>query len=751
MVMLLTLAVLTPPLHAQDTPSSLPASGVLIERDSLRLGFNQKFRPGSWMPVQVSFNNTLARAAKVRLELLVPDADRDMARYQRIVTLTPQRSGQRVWIYAMAPVSTDHRSQWRLQALDDETGRLLDYKDIVVGERFLSLTDTTVGIVGGAMMGLDPYTSNATQHEAIHFVRGLQPEHLPDRWHGLSMFSSLIWTSQVNPAGPMVTPDIARAIRQWVYRGGHLVIILPVAGNAWPGSPMADLLPPATDDLLHEVSPLFLGTSRLPPEQIQNISVRRFEPGPGVTPVLFLNDDPWVIAHRLGRGRVTLVGVDLSDPRLTQMGLPSSGRWTPWSDIMGWRGPALPESYIKSEMDAGRMNRPDQRNALTPGQFIAPKITMHETAAPQLLLAIMVFVIYWIIAGPTQHIVLKSRGMVRHAWLGFVIIVLAFAIFTWTSAWFLRPTRTEARHFSVLTATQGSSQSHVHSWLSLYVPVHGQVDVRLESPGASSLTAAGSASNAIWSTSLGGETSESAFSDSRTYAVDATSPQQVNFSYRSTAKQLELDYLGDLPAPARVSSEAAASTDAGQISWQTAQGLLTVINGWPTGELKHQLPGSLHHVTVVFNDGRKLPNGQLRPPTYWLYTKPWEPGEALQLAGNPGNTQPLVTGIAPAWAGRLVDLTRRFSNADDMEQIELLTFFSMLPPPDYLDVSFRAPVRTYQRPLGRELDLTAQSQMRCVIITGLLRDAPLPAPLQVDGEVVPSRGDVAVRWIFPLP
>lgn len=751
-----------------------PTAGIAIQKEQSLLGVGQRVRPGVWTPLRLTLDNPLTRPITVRIELLVPDADQDIVHYHRTVTLTPQRSDQQTWLYAVAPSGTDTASQWRVQVIDQSTQKLLDYQDITIGQRYMESRMTTVGIIGQSLMGLEPYSSDATHQEKTLFLRGLTPANLPDRWYGLSMLSTIIWTPQVDPASTQIPPDFARALRQWIQRGGHLVIVLPAVGNNWPASPLADLVPQADERIENDVLPLFLGSITSSTSEPQRISMRIFEPqaGSGVEPVLVHGDKTWGIAQQQGRGRVSLIGVDLTDSRLARMGLPSAGSWTMWSDLFGWQGPALLPSYVNSEMDLGKMNRPDQRQAVHAGDFIAPRIAMRDTAAPSLLLAIALFVVYWVVAGPVQFVVFKQMKIVHHAWVGFVAVVLLFTAVSWGGAYLLRPSHTQIRHVALLTATRGQPQSHVHAWLSLYVPTHGPVETRIGDDHADDNTNNKTASstythNAIWSTGFASETQDQAFPDTRTYNVNAASPDDVSFAYRSTAKQLELDYLGELsqvilnPNAATTSSSPDQNEDTGTdvelqdqdalpSSWDMPQGELKLVNGWPVGSLVHNLPGELRHVSVIYCDGSRLNNGRLREPVYWLYRDPWLPGATLHFTGKPANTQSLVAGNAPRWTGRLADLTRRFKSDTRAERTELLTFFNMLPPPDYTDVSYSVEIRSFMREVGRDFDLTALARMKCLIVIGHLGSAPLPVPLTVDGDDVPSNGDTIVRWIFPL-
>jgi hypothetical protein len=92
---------------------------------------------------------------------------------------------------------------------------------------------------------------------------------------------------------------------------------------------------------------------------------------------------------------------------------------------------------------------------------------------------------------------------------------------------------------------------------------------------------------------------------------------------------------------------------------------------------------------------------------------------------------------------------------DDIDIVrgtEMLSFYGMLEPPPYLRNPPQNPeILRIARADMRELDLSARFAEPCLIVLGSLDDVPLPYPVEVDGETVPSEGRVLVRWILPLP
>ena len=161
----------------------------------------------------------------------------------RRVTLT-SRAKQSVWLYAPLPVGTNRRAKWDLRVLDapskGKTGAVLASLTIQPTQAVPAIV-RVIGVVGRAWMG---YESDDPIHESTLMLRGIQPSDLADRWHGLSMLDGLIWTPEgERPDSAQIHPGTHRAMLRWIDRGGHLIIVMPSAGDPWSRSFLAEAFP----------------------------------------------------------------------------------------------------------------------------------------------------------------------------------------------------------------------------------------------------------------------------------------------------------------------------------------------------------------------------------------------------------------------------------------------------------------------------------------------------------------------------
>ena len=740
-----------------------------VDRDFIGIG--GLVRPGTWTPMRLTLQSLAADNRAVYCRWLLKDHDGDQIIARRLVTLNPNRD-QYVWLYAVPPVNTRPGRAWTVQVVDANSQRVLASTQVTPPD-LIAPRVAVVGTSSVAPLGLDGYTKQYTQHEQLHLLRGMELLTLPDRWQGLAMLQTLIWSSEGgDPGAAGITAAMQQALREWVRRGGHLVLILPQVGEPWTGSSLADLIP-VTPNMMRRVEGLppregFLDV--LPPEPL-NIAMTVFDGAEeaGLS-VLQRTDagDPIIVAKRYGFGRVTVIGLDL--PRLRQWNIPS-GRFRVWNTVFGWNAPVMSDEVAEIEMQQVRMSRPDNRSQVELGSFIPAIIAMTNTAAPALLLAILVFFVYWLAAGPLGFTVLRFRGALQYSWLAFLAVVLVFSAITWGGAWLMQPGTTRIAHFSVLDIDGRTGDVRTHSWLSLFVPDFGQAEVAIESgqsPYHNTLSSAG----------LYARAEDAGFIDSQSYAIDGARPDRAAVPVRSTAKQFELQFLG------RFTEQTPGLT----ADWVAPQGRLRLnpVTSFPQGELQHDLPGTLENVLVVYCPPG-TGGGSGTAPWVWRLPDPWPAATPLKLDApvqmgvrafdrlvkrppdydrdrqwrNEGFLGQLMGGKAGhSLAGTQDPFTVAVADNQRVELIELLTFFDALPPPDYRRTDFANPTVAYQRSLGRALDLThltnapglagAPHGGGRVILIGHLEQSPLPAPLTVDGDPVDSHGWTVVRWIYDL-
>ena len=731
-------------------PASAQVNDVRLDVPRENLGLGGQARLGAWTPIRLSLENTASEPRQVVCRWLLNDADGDRVMAQRRVTLDAL-STQDAWVYGPLPLNTQSNDPWIVQVLnDDATAELARAKTLPAttyqsGKRL-------IGIMGHRDLGLHTYTYQATSHETPTLITGLNLATLPDRWYGLSAIDTLVWSnSGGDPDDPLLSSSTQQALRQWVRRGGHLVIVLPAFGETWSGSALSDLLPVKANRFfrVEGYPPAWLGSPRGAERLEVDITTFTIKPEDAVDVIKDHTDEngitrPVVIAKRYGAGRVTLVGFDLADARFTQMGLPS-GRFPLWNDIFMWQAPVYTQQLTDSFIDNSTMSRPTNRSTIPLDRFIPGRVSMRATAATAMLAAIFLFALYWLIAGPVSFFALKSRGAARHSWLAFVVIVLGFTAISWAGAWLFAPSSAAISHFTVITANAGSPTVHAHSWFSIYVPSFTDQAIAIDPDHPNN-------HNTLASPGMSVDGSDTGFVDPQTYTLDAANPNAAVVPFRSTAKQLEADFLG------RVDQEQTGLTN----PFVLPQGELEIQQGLPVGKISHGLPGPLTNLRVIYAPGNN------QTPRIWQYPD-WQPNEILDLvkfidvdnlvAKPKTGTYNTRTFTAEGYLGKLLKKSPgqklidavgnevSVTNSETIQYIELLSFFDTLPPPDFRDVSFPYGIM-YRRELGQHLDLTPLLSGHRLIIMGHLNESPIPIPMTVDEQELASTGWTVVRWVY---
>ncbi|MEE3002562.1 MAG: hypothetical protein VX908_07715, partial [Planctomycetota bacterium] len=318
---------------------------------------------------------------QVLVEWNLPTPDGDTARYSRVIAMSPGQPRE-LWLYGIVPHATmsDTPMEVRMSTVEDgEPG------DVLASHRFmprvargshLEPSTALIGVVGSQRAGLDQYSNpsgggenqrpfSANEPTAIASIAdaGL----LPDKWEGLLPYEALVWTD----AAPDLRPSQETALREWMRRGGHLVIVLPSSGNPWNiGSselaPIGDLMPdpPRRDDQvsLTDILPSLMkdpggmGSSRTMPVRIFRDMNSDFNsmPADGTWESVHALKDGriWGIQRPIEHGRLTLLGLDLTAEPLRMAALEQASR-------NGMR-PKLPEADVV-------WNRILGRRADTPG------------------------------------------------------------------------------------------------------------------------------------------------------------------------------------------------------------------------------------------------------------------------------------------------------------------------------------------------------------------------------------------------
>ncbi|MEM8781662.1 MAG: hypothetical protein AAGE65_02305 [Planctomycetota bacterium] len=765
----------------------LPAVAQL-DRLSLRVnpedvGLGGYVRPGDWMPMRVTLENPSADDVEVTLTWPTRDADGDLAEAQRTAVINAQRTEQ-MWLYAPIPIGARPDTPWTIRATPADTEGSVDAAALadpltlrLDASRWVPADTAMIALMSGQSLGLDDYARQATQHEAIQLVQDLGLADLPDASHGMDALDAIVWTADTggDPADPAVSPAVLGALRQYVRRGGHLVVVLPRVGQTWTQSPLADLLPVPPDAVRRVTgAPPRLGAVQIP--GVTSVSMHVFEVPDGAGAAVLLRDEqdrPVVVAARRGLGRVTLIGLDLTDAVFRRQ--LEFGKRRFWHEVFGWNAPTF--TAEEENLETGRIvdDLPSMRVAremdVQPlADFVAGRVAMRGTVATLTLVAVALLLLYVATAG-ASFIAVRHKGAPHRAWAAFAAVVVAFSAIAWGGAWIARPSALSASHVSVMdvVVSRGGEpqRATVRSWVSLFVPRFGTAEVALREGDEGTLASLGFAPDGL----------AAGFLDAQPYAVDADDPTRLMLPVRSTTRRLTIDastaWTRDIPA-----SRSATGDDA-QLGPDAFVADQPPSHDWGRGRLqarlRHALPGPLRDVTVIYCPGEVLWAGRQRvyTPRVWRpgvdpdsgERAAWQPGETLEIDGVPADAVPLVTLPAvydedrqikdEGFLGGLLDQQGGLGEqllANDgsvMGRLMLLSCYDAMPPPKFTKLDWPGPF-TLQRRIGRRIDLTDLLTGPRLIVIGHLTDSPLPVELPVDGRVPPADGWTMVRLMYDL-
>ena len=795
-------------------------------------GVGGHFRSGDIIGARFLLQGQIDLPTPIEIAWELPDGNGDIAQVTRRLVLDP---GQPVstWLYARIPpqqdptVALNEIYTVRVWAQTDgrrtrELGSArISPANSVNPTVSVDLTDDIFGVVGSGRMGLDSYATPSPGSTVIrsmntntNLARGIRPQDLPDRWEGLSQFSALIWTEGSPQA---LTGDSARALREWIQRGGLFIIVLPESADPWGISaptrhPLTDLIPTWKVERIEAVPirsllPVLSQSDRLlnpnatmpvtffsEPGKDKTFEPLTLLPVPRVAQTGFpsprrdtLDGKILALTREFGHGRITVIGLDvdgLSRRALQTSGLPQGDIF--WNRILARRAdtPSSGEYQQLGQLKRLAIKTPTFVD-LGRGELISDVIGMRGEAAVGILGAFLLFVVYWVIAGPGGFGILKWMKRERHSWAFFAATAICFGIGVWMIGGLVYSSRVRIQHLTVLDFVARSSVpqptdepllSRATTWFSAYLPGYGQTTVSIDPRSDRRNVLSG------WS-APGGMTST--FPNPARSAMPLETPATLQVSARATSASFEAHWMGTVPK------------DWGKVPFvpDPKRALeQTVMPGDPirillTGMIEHTLPGPLHDVGIIHitpirnhppipnaanaqinNPSDALPNiGRFAIMTTWQPNQPIELSQVLYPGGAMGVDEKigdLENAITKRFEEPFVDDTLRVTmnnlgqggiggtiSADRRRLfLDMLGMYNMLQPPNYVtDPPTDAATVRVQRVLGRSIDISSWFTTPCLIVWGYLDAAECPIPIEIDGEKVPSVGTVLVRVIFPLP
>ncbi|MEE8367238.1 MAG: hypothetical protein V3S30_02885, partial [Thermoanaerobaculia bacterium] len=156
-----------------------------------------------------------------------------------------------------------------------------------------------------------------------------------------------------------------------------------------------------------------------------------------------------VIQRTYSHGRITICGIDVSSESLLSVDLPQADAF--WNRILGRRMDTPSTSELTKIQDLKRLSRPNSNeNNLGSGNLFVNLIQHEQSATVGILLAFILFVLYWLIAGMGGFYTLKHYKLVKHSWLAYAATAGIFTALAWGAVAAVRPRQVSVKHVTVL-------------------------------------------------------------------------------------------------------------------------------------------------------------------------------------------------------------------------------------------------------------------------------------------------------------
>jgi hypothetical protein len=529
---LLGLLILVLPCFA--TPAFAQATGEVEV-----IGFNGTFRSTGWTSMVVRLKPQSNEAGNYEIRVLQHDLDGDRPVYVHPISLSGsnQASEQRFWMYFQTePINNG--LGFGITSVKELQKDLTVFLTTPGGKQVvakLPLTSTVTDIdpvrdpiratglkargtrlvlvvsaQGGKSMPIGDYSSARGVVADIDAI-SVRPNELPDNPLGYEAVDAVVWLD----GDPITTlagsgSQSLAALQDYVKFGGHLVICQSVTDWQQDAS-WGDMLPVDVTGVDHKSNMEPLYSMAVPPREKDpfdpdNTSswaspkgpflMARAKPRPGATVDNWidwkqdksnLDVSPFIARRGWGLGQVTWVAQPMSSDSVP---MNPTGWPYVWNHIFGWANDAyvIPPLQVPDDPAiASRMKRYQPGSALDLGSPLTQGLNLGNKTAWLMFLAIVFFLVYWVVAGPGSYIFLavkKKRGL---SWFAFGISALVATAFTIGVVKLVLRGPPEVRHISLVRGVAGQP-TIVWSRFGLYIPRDGDQTLSLSGISPSSVS-----------------------------------------------------------------------------------------------------------------------------------------------------------------------------------------------------------------------------------------------------------------------
>jgi hypothetical protein len=463
-----------------------------VNVENIRVGFEERFKVGTWTPMWIELRGGIDGFSGV-MQVVTDDQDGTPTTFTQPVQVGPGRS-QRVTAYVRTgSLDPDFA---KLVFIDGKSGKKV-IPDLVIGNfnstkppEPLAQDDYQVLAFGHpAGVELIPQLPgfNANKNTAAASIGRAREvsvarlstidDLLPGRWYGFDAVDVVVVDTNDKEMLTTLSGNRGEALKQWVQRGGHLVVAVSSNWQAVNEGLLGEMLPVKVNGQV-QVTPFdsleaFTGGSHQIAFENAPVRAAKFEEieARGGKVIASTLSTPLVVRGPFGFGRVTVIGLDID-------GKPFSG----WPDRSLFFVKALDLRASAVGIDVTRpgtrimsaaMSDLSTRLRQTLDQFQGVTLVPFAWVAGFILL-------YILLIGPGDYFFLKKVvKRMEMTWITFPIIVVTVSLLAYYAAYFVKGTDLRANKIDVIDIDQEAGIARGASWVNLFSPKNRDYSIKV--------------------------------------------------------------------------------------------------------------------------------------------------------------------------------------------------------------------------------------------------------------------------------
>ena len=432
-----------------NTPAIAPGQSGGTITMVIEGGFNSYTKSSAWLPLRITLENA-GEPLEGELVLVNEKTAESLERYAQPVTLA-KAARRQVTMYVPASASS---YEVRLMV----AGQVVATATPLI--RQLADNDRLIVVVSDPPDAFNFLGDLSVPYGGRTLIALMQPAQLPDRTAAFDSADVLVFN---NVDTSTLSQAQRNAIKGWIVAGGSVLL------NGGPGagltlSGFTDIAPARPSQGLIGGSPLafrqFIAPSMLgpmPDDLILNVPSVVLELNPHAKTLISAKETALIARREFGRGRVDQLAFDAT-----------------LAPMRDWPG----RSAVFGALIGGRVDLPSAIGALRedalPGQTAS---ALPAAALPSILLVGGFLMLYVLVIGPFNYLILRRFRRLSWAWITIPSIVIAFTLAGVLTGFRLRGNAAQLHRLNLVMGDSRMAEARSFTLLGLFAPRRAEVDV----------------------------------------------------------------------------------------------------------------------------------------------------------------------------------------------------------------------------------------------------------------------------------